>query len=286
MNRLILGIDAGSHHVKVFGPFGSDKFKSNVCDWFSRDVKERFGDDDMEFEIGGRKGFAGTIALYEDEFGSASIYGDNKAHDDTKVRVLLAIDRYLSRYCSNVGSLAIVVGQPIKGHKETEKAQIKEMLTGQHTIKVNGKTRTFRIESVGIAPEGSAAFWSNPVDGMVRIIDIGSGTVNAATIIDKHHVNNASDTFNFGVETINNNEDYGKMARGIIRNTTRLKWNKTDNILVCGGISEGITPHLVEHYPNTKVLSPAFKNGNEVKILSPVFANAVGFYCIAKGAFG
>lgn len=286
MEKLILGIDAGSYMVKVCGPFGVDKFRSNVCDWFERDIEENFSEDDMEFEIGERKGFAGTIAMFEDEFGSASIYGESKAHEDTKVRVLLAINRYLKKYCPNVGRVSIVVGQPIKGHKESEKTRIKDMLTGQHTVKVNGKTRTFFIENIGVAPEGSSAFWSNPVEGMIRIIDIGSGTVNAATLIDNHHVNNASDTFNFGAETVNNKENYENMARGIIRNTTRLKWKKTDRVFICGGISEGITPFIAEHYPNATILKPSFKNGREVKFFNSVFSNAVGFYCIGKGVFG
>lgn len=86
----------------------------------------------MEFIIDGRKGYAGSIALYEDEFGSASIYGETKAHNDTKIRVLLAIHRYLERYHLNVSRFSIVVGQPIKGHKESEKTLIKKMLLGLH----------------------------------------------------------------------------------------------------------------------------------------------------------
>ncbi|MFL0584740.1 ParM/StbA family protein [Solibacillus silvestris] len=285
MDKLILGIDAGNHMAKVMGAFGTDKFRTNICDWFERDVEETFGPDDMEFEINGRKGYAGTIALYEDEFGNGSMYGDTKAHEDTKIRVLLAINRYLDMYCSNVGRVSVVVGQPIKRHKESEKNKIKEMLIGQHTIKVNGKTRSFYIENIGIAPEGSAAYWSRPQEGLIRIIDAGSGTVNAATIMDNRHVNTASDTFNFGAETVNNKNDYSSLSRGIIRNTTKLKWNKSDKVLICGGISKGIAPYIIEHYPNAEILNPVFKSGNEVKILDAVFANATGFYKIAKGAF-
>lgn len=285
MDKLILGIDAGNHMAKVMGPYGTDKFRTNICDWFERDVVETFNEDDMEFDINGRKGFAGTIAMYEDEFGNGTIYGDTKAHEDSKIRVLLAINRYLNMYCPNVSRVAIVVGQPIIKHNETEKNKIKEMLVGKHTVTVNDKTRTFHIENVGVSPEGSAAFWGLPQDGMVRIIDVGSGTVNAATIIDNRHINTASDTFNFGVETVKNKDDYSNIARGIIRSTTRLKWNKSDEVFICGGISEGIALYIVEHYQNAKVLNPQFVNRNGVKIYSPVFANAVGFYAIGKGAF-
>ena len=76
------------------------------------------------------------------------------------------------------------------------------------------------------------------------------------------------------------------MARGIIRNTTKLKWDKSDKVFICGGMEEGITPHIAEHYLNAKVLNPVFKNGSVVKVYSPIFANAIGFYLVSKGAFG
>ena len=88
----MLGVDAGNHKGKVVGPFGVDSFKTNICDWFERNVEEKFGVDDMEFEIGNRKGFAGSIAEHEDDYGNGTRYGDSKAHEDTKIRVLLAIN--------------------------------------------------------------------------------------------------------------------------------------------------------------------------------------------------
>jgi len=286
VKRLALGIDAGNHKAKVVGPFGSDSFKTNICDWFERDVEERFGSDDMEFEIGNRKGFAGSIAEIEDDYGNGTMYGDSKAHEDTKIRVLLAINRYLNRYCPHFENVSIVTGQPIKRHKPTEKNAICDMLEGPHTLTVNGTTRTITIDKVGVAPEGSGAFWSKPEMGKVHIIDIGSGTVNAATIIDKHHVNNASSTFNFGVETVKNKDDLSAIARGIIRNTTQLKWHKDDKVLICGGISEGIAPFISEHYHNAEILTPGMNRGDGLVVLHPVFANAAGFYTLAKGAYG
>lgn len=286
MNRLVLGIDAGNHRGKVAGPFGVDSFKTNICDWFERDVEETFGSDDMEFEINGRKGFAGSIAEVEDEFGNGTMYGDSKAHEDTKIRVLLAIHRYLERYCPHFERVAIVTGQPIKRHKSAEKKAISDMLKGKHEIKVNGKVRSIYIEEVGVAPEGSAAFWSAPQKGMVRIIDVGSATINGASIFEMKVINTASDTFNFGMETVKNKGDLSTIARGIIRNTTKLKWNKQDKVYICGGIAEGITPYLVEHYPHAEILVPGLARGNGVKNFQPVFANAIGFYALAEGAFG
>lgn len=287
MGRLILGVDAGNYKAKVVGPYGVDSFRTAVCDWFERNVHEKFGEDDMEFEIDGRKGFAGSIAAYEDEFGGGSMFGESKAHEDNKIRILLALYRYITKYFPGEHAISLVTGQPIVSHKEDDKQTIRSMLLGPHEIFVNGRTQRLNIMDVGVAPEGSAAYWSNPKVGTLRIIDIGSGTVNAATIIDKHHVNNASGTFNFGMETVSDRSDIARIARGIIRSTTELKWKKTDKVFVCGGVAEVILPHITEHYQNVHILVPQYRIGEgKAQPLNPVYANAVGFYELAKGAFG
>src|SRR5690606_22220871 len=76
LSKLILGVDAGNYRAKVAGPYGVDSYRTAICDWFERDIVESFADDDMEFHIGDRKGFAGTIAAYEDIYGTGSMFGD------------------------------------------------------------------------------------------------------------------------------------------------------------------------------------------------------------------
>ena len=284
MSSLILGVDAGNHRAKVAGPYGVDSFRTAICDWFERDVVEIHGDDDMEFEIGGRRGFAGSIAADEDIFGmGGALFGESKAHEDTKIRVLLAIHRYLAKYSPAERRLSIVVGQPIKTHKDAEKRLIQEMLIGRHEFVVNGEQQRFTIENVGVAPEGSGAFFSNPQTGTVRIIDVGSGTINAATIIDNRHINNASGTFNFGTETVGDAVDLAAIARGIVQATTRLKWRSSDVVYVCGGVANDILTYLVAHYPNARVMTPQLRMSNGgISLLEPVYANAVGNYEIAR----
>lgn len=284
MEKLILGVDAGNFKAKVMGPYGVDSFHTNICDWFQRDVVETFGEDDMEFEIDGRKGFAGMIARYEDEFGNGSMYGDSKAHEETKIRVLLAVHRYLEKYNLPYRKVCIVTGQPIARHKTAEKKAIRDMLVKGHKYTVNNKDRFVSIEEVGVGAEGSSAFWSNPQKGKVRILDVGSGTVNAATIEDNRFIHSASTTFNFGIETINNKE-LDKMANGIIRNTTKLKWGATDKILICGGTANELETYIKTHYVNAEVLHPTILVDGKATALHPVYANAVGYYALGKGAF-
>lgn len=281
---MILGIDAGNYQTKIVGMYGEMSFSSAICDWFERDIIENYADD-MEFMIGNRRGFAGTIAEIEDVYGGEMMYGDSKAHQDTKVKVLLAIRKYMDSHSIKAHNISIVVGQPVGQHKEIDKEFIKNMLLGYHEYAVNGLVQAIRVENVGVAAEGSSAFWSNPIDGLIRIIDVGSGTTNLATISSKKHVNTASDTLNFGASTGKVMRDMESLARGVIRGTTRLQWNRNDEVYICGGVSEDVLPLIKQRYPNAKVMQPILKgNGGDI-VVNSTYANAVGFYNIAKGVF-
>lgn len=272
--HIILGIDAGNHYVKVAGERSLMKFRSNICEWFERDIEEQFGDDDMEFTINNRRGYAGSIAMFEDEFGDGTRYGNTKAHDDAYTRILLAIHRYVSYFEHEATHISLVTGQPISRHKQDEKDTIIRSLVGHHTIDVNHMPYNITISNVAVAPEGSAAFWSilHSVTGTVRILDIGSGTINAATIHDSRHINKESDTFNFGMETISN-QDHEKIATGIVRNITKLRWQQNDKVYVCGGAAEDLVPYIQNSFPNATLME------------NHLYANALGFYRLAQGAF-
>lgn len=280
MSKLVLGVDAGNYWAKTAGEYGVDMFRTAICDWFERDFVEKFGEDDMEFDIDGRKGFAGSIAVQEDVFGGSGMYGETKAHEDTKIRVLLALYRYINIHCPNIQSVSIVTGQPIVTHKENEKKKIQDMLLGTHEFIVNNRRQIIHIDNVGIAAEGCGAFWSSPVSGEVHIIDIGSGTVNLATIHNKRVINNSSQTLNFGMETVDRGLE--SIATGIIRATTKLRWKRPARVFVCGGVASEILDYIKVHYPNAKVIQPYLKRLDGVELALPVFANAIGNYELAR----
>lgn len=279
-----LGIDAGNYNVKVCCKSGVYMFRSTLGDGRDRNLKENHGDDDMEWEYNegklyppGEKGFAGTLAEIESHFPRDG-KGDTKAHEDAVLRVLLAVHRHAEDEVVD-----IVVGQPIIMHNETEKDKIKKMLKGDHTITVNGFEKTFTVRNVEVAAEGSGAFWCDPQDGKVRIIDIGSGTVNYATILDRRYVDKESDTWNVGVNTQREMSETA-FAKAL---TTHIlgRWNRNDNVFVVGGSANLLIEHIQDNFPNAKVVNPGLKKGNGIKKVQPVYANAIGFYNLARMAF-
>lgn len=286
-NNLILGIDAGNYEVKVYnGDYGVLRFDSAICEWFRRDIEEVFGDDDMEFEIDGERGYAGTIARYEDTFGIEAMYGISKAHGDSKIKTLLAIYRYIKHHNIITNKVSIVVGQPVKGHVTEDKEYIINMLKGKHEFTVNGETINIEIVNCGVCAEGAGSFWAIDEEiNTVKIIDLGSGTANLCEIRDKRVINNGSDTMNIGSETGKNKQDVETLARGIIRGTTRLQWKQEDEIRLVGGNAEKLLPHIQSHYPNTQIVYPSSYECGTFTKTSPTFSNAIGFYKISRASF-
>lgn len=272
-----VGIDAGNALVKVAGPQGVISFDASLGEWRQRNLTSSHGVDDMEVEYAGKKFFAGSLARVESEFGGA-LMGNTKAHGDGKLRALLALVRY-----NGDTEYEIVVGQPIAKHTADEKQRIKNMLAGCHEILVNGIKHRFTISRIEVAPEGAAAIWSDSRMGEFRILDIGSGTVNCATVFRSSNlgrfVDRDSFTLPFGLNTTKST-DRAAMADGIARECLK-KWKRNDDVLLVGGGAEDVCNHLRVHFPRAEVLRPSLYGGQE----HPIFANAIGYYVIAKGVF-
>lgn len=268
----IMGIDAGGYETKVCTEETVKSFPSNIGEYRERKLVETFGEDDIIWEYNGLKGFGGTLAKFESEY-NGTIKGKTKAHQEAALRALIAIHKYGKEVNS------IVIGQPIETHEDTEKGKIKQALKGSHVLTVNGIEKSFTIENIEVAPEGSAAILSNPVKGLVRIIDIGSGTTNFATLRNLKRIDKDSFTEQIGME-IMRSKDHTEMAKGIFK-IISATWNINDDIYITGGGADKIFPHLNEYLLNAKILKPKIENS----IFNTKYSNVIGFYKIAKGIF-
>ena len=274
---MIVGVDGGNNEVKVACPTRVFKFLSNLGEYRERRLDQVFSEDDMIVEYNGKKRFAGTLAKYESEF-VGSMMGSSKAHEDFLYRVLIALHK-----CEDL-NFKVIVGQPIISHIEMEKRKMKDMLIGEHLFTVNDIDRNIVIEQAEVAAEGGAAFWSNPVAGLVHILDIGSGTVNAATLDEGRYIDKMSFTLKFGMST-NYSVDMFEMARAIASSASK-KWSKNAKVLLVGGGAESLLAPLTDYFSDTTILKPKFMVGTLALNLRPVYANAVGFYNIGRKVYG
>ncbi|PEJ50768.1 MULTISPECIES: ParM/StbA family protein [unclassified Bacillus (in: firmicutes)] len=276
----IIAIDAGNNEVKVCIGSKLDKFCSAIADWHKRPQQEQHGPDDMEWEYQGMKGFGGTLAKIESEFGSG-MYGASKNHFEATMRILLALHRN-----TNEKDVYLAVGNPYDSLTKEVALDIKSSLIRTHEIKVNGQLKKFVIKDVIVAAEGAAAFHSVPyTTELVRIIDVGSGTVNLISILRGRIIDIESFTTDYGMLT----SKYGEaspfaIARGIIGDTSK-KWKKDDNVKVVGGPAEIIAPFIKNHYTNTEIITPQIWTPDGIKFALPIFSNVVGMYNLAMKKF-
>lgn len=263
---MIAAIDAGNYKTKFYDGNEFNKFPSAMGEYRERNL--RSNNDGIEFEYKGQKGFAGTLALMESEF-AESQKGETKAHPDARLRVLLALHQFTEGL-----DHSIVVGQPISNHTETEKMAIKEMLIGRHEMTVNGKKKLIVIRRCEVAAEGATAGLLIPSNGIVRVIDVGSGTVNFGTVIDGKFNDKHSFTLGAGMETIRSIH-LEAFARQIAIRALANGWKAPDAVYLCGGGAEGILVHIKSFLPNAKLIDG-----------SPEYANVRAFYMIARKIYG
>jgi plasmid segregation protein ParM len=278
---MLLGIDAGNKLMKVVTQNGVYSYLSMLGDWRPRKWNDQHGADDIEFEHEGQRGFAGTLAEAESRR-VREMMGDTKAHEDAKLRILIAIHRYSDDFYND-----LVVGQPIDRHVADEKHKLKALLRGEHTIAVNGETKTFVVSNVEVAAEGVSAFWSQPRAGLVRIIDAGSGTINCATIRNKRKVEKDSFSLPYGMysERRSTMEDATDVANSVAAGCLG-KWQREDEVIVAGGSAHELAEPLRKHFRKVSVIQPNYHVGNRVQIVEPVFANAVGYFNIGRALYG
>jgi plasmid segregation protein ParM len=278
---MVIGIDGGGNEVKAVGPIGVLKFLSAIGEYRERKLTDRLGECDIEFAYKGKRGFAGSLALESESGGN--IRGDTKANSDTLIRVLIAIHQYTDQK-----NLKIIVGQPISKHVESEKKIIRNMLEGEHSITVNGLEKTFIIHKCEVAAEGASAFFNIMKHGQLRMIDIGSGTVNLASMNNKKFSDLNSWTIYGGFS--DGNEDISPtnpvdLARKIAVNAL-TKWRKDDEVYVIGGAAEKVIPYLTEYFPRAQLIKPIVNVRGQLIELPPIFANAAGFYEVGKRVYG
>lgn len=264
-----VAIDAGGRTTKIYDGSKIHCFPSSLgYDWRERKLKQEQGEYDFEWEHRGQKGFAGTLALYESDC-AESQKGDSKAHPDALLRILIALHHFTEGI-----EHKIVVGQPIITHTKEEKQLIKEMIIGRHDLTLNGKHKPLLITRCEVAAEGVTAGLLVPGGGVVRVIDIGSGTVNYGTLIDRRFNDKGSLTLSSGMETIRS-VDPVAFGRQIALRALAAGWGKNDAVYLCGGGTVSLLEAIRTYFLNAKPI-----------IGDPVTANVRSFYLIARKLYG
>lgn len=261
---MIAAIDAGNYKTMYYDGQEFKQFPSMIGEYRERNIRQQHGQSDFEWEYEGQRGFAGTLAQFESEC-AESQKGETKAHPDARLRILLALHQF-----SKQTEHKIVVGQPISTHTPDEKMVIKKMMQGRHELTVNGNRRLIVIQQCEVAAEGVTAGLLIPGGGTVRIIDIGSGTVNFGTLIDRRFSDKGSFTLGMGMET-NRNVHPLSFGRQIALRALASGWKAGDAVYLCGGGAEELLQYLLPYFPAVQLIPG-----------DPSSANARALFLIAR----
>ncbi len=148
------------------------------------------------------------------------------------------------------------------------------MVIGRHELTVNGRQRQLLITRCEVAAEGVTAALLIPGGGTVRVIDIGSGTVNYGTLMDRRFNDRGSFTLVSGMETIRSVNPVA-FGRQIALRALAAGWGKDDAVYLCGGGAEPLLAAIHAYFPNAQLIPG-----------DPVTANVRAFYLIARKLYG
>lgn len=268
----VVGLDIGRRGVKLYTGTQLITYPAVVGEWRNMNLKGVTRGFNVVYN--GDRFFAGHLALEESEF-ARQMLTESKVHEDSKLLALIAL------HIAGSPRQTVVTGVPVTQHTDEVKTSLVDMLKGRHTLEVDGVSKTFLVENVLVSVEGGAAFWSNPMDGLVRIIDAGSKTINYVTLLDRKYVDRESGTLTFGFDT-NKSTDIKHIASRIAGEVSK-KWSSSDNVFTVGGKAKELAKNLYDYFPKAKpypvkdILATGIMEGEK-----PMYANAIGYYNIGR----
>lgn len=268
----IIAVDDGGNSTCVITKDRQEKFPSVKGLYGNRTLTDISGKYDYIVEYKGDKYVMGTLAKYDCKY-PIQMHSDSKQHLFFDLSILVAIHQF--GYASNY----LVTSVPIAMHNDNEKSGRIKRLLGDHIVTVNGKTKTFNIMDVKVAPETAVAFWIKEQSGKSRFIDLGSRTIGYATTIHEdgitRFIDTESGTFKGkGLEALS--EDYNQVALAdYICGRLMSMWGVNDDVYILGGgaLDAELVSNIRRYFPKSTVLE------------NPQMANALGMYLLGRIAF-
>ena len=267
----MIGIDIGRNQVKAYSQDFRVKFPSRVGEWRQRRLNSG---GDYELEYNGKKYFIGDLA--EESYTVREMATESKLHDETKLLFITVLALYSK-------DTNITIGLPVSQHVAENKQRFISMLQGRHVIGLNNAPGSvYNVLGIGVVPESAGVFWNevlnnrgeviNDIKDHIRIIDIGSHTINYCTIRDRKYIDKDSGTLNYGIYELENTDQKEQFTRKIVADLSKV-WLKQYPVLIAGGGGLLLFDYLKNHFDCRLVDDP-------------IFANVKGFYKMGVATCG
>lgn len=268
----VIAIDDGGHSTCIVTKNVKEMFDSVKGLYGSRTLTDTSGKYDYVVEYKGEKYVMGTLARYDCKY-PLQMHTKSKQHIFFDLSVLVAIHQF--GYTTNY----VITSVPIGMHNDEEKSGRINRLKGEHTIVVNGKSKTFNIMDVRIAPETAVASWIKEPSGKSRYIDLGSRTIGYATTIyddnTTRFIDTESGTINGkGLEALGDSYNQSALA-DFICGRLMIDWSENDDVYLLGGgaLDDELVANIRRYFPKSSVIE------------NPQMANALGMYLLGRVAY-
>jgi plasmid segregation protein ParM len=289
----VIGIDIGRNRVKGVSSIGRVDFPSVVGEWQQRNLATG---GDYEITVDEKKVFIGDLAIRE-SYCQREMATETKIHQESKILFLAA----LALLAKDGEPMNVVTGLPVAQHTTTGKNKFKKLLEGTHSVVINGKRKNIIINDIGIVPEAGGAYWHTVLNEggevsnsfiarkKVRIVDVGSRTINFCTIDRREYIDRDSGTLPYGIIELMNADKASRddimniseeakehFARRIAGDLSK-KWLNyvpdNDLVLLTGGGSILLQQYLQQHFMVNN-------------LIDTVYANAEGFFKMGIAKWG
>jgi len=246
----ILAIDIGYGYTKgltargrvlipsLVGPAEAIRFESDVIAENGKGIA---------LEVNGRAFFVGEQAEVQSASRSQTLDVTRTGSTEQKALFYAIVSELVP---TNVDQVAIVTGLPVGDYDDRNKAVLREMLTGKHEVKQQGKrARRFEVSNTYTMPQAFGSLFALVLDrrgklidgdlanGRVGLVDVGTHTTNFILVDRLRYVEVGSDSITTGMAEL-----LQKLAKDLKREYD-LDWS-----LQLGKIDLAVRARAVEVY--------------------------------------
>lgn len=272
----IISADMGRSESKFFTNNNTKlKFKSVVGEWHQRNLNT---EGNYDVNINGVNYFIGDLALRE-SYLPREMTTESKIHEETLLLFVTGI-----ALLAQQEDIIISTGLPINMFNPKVRDDLVTLLKGKYIVTFAGyKSKQFYINQIIVCPESGGTYFYEVKKrpelkyGKVRVINVGSRTINYCTIQDGNFVNKDSGTLLYGsIQLKNSKANLQEFARKIFADLSS-RWHdyeENEIVIISGGGIIILGEYLKQHFKRVIVSDDA------------VHSDCLGFYEMANAKYG
>ena len=231
----IIAVDLGRSGVKVIASDRELYFPSRVGDARIMNVGENRN---YIVAMDGKEYFVGDMAI--ESYTQREMATKAKEHSESRILFATAIGAVIKG-----PEVYVITGLPINLHSN-HKTSMATYLQGKYRVKINGIEKNFVVKEIAVAAEGAGTFYRlqgiNKKQGTIRILNLGSRTINALTVRDGRFWDKESTSLDWGLFEVDNagdnlgiREQFDRKIKADISKIWLSYQADSDLVVLCGG---------------------------------------------------